>query len=78
MWWVYMFQLSWYLHCTYAHLFLDKYKKDFWVMLIHHIVTLGLVEVAYTAGYVCERAASRLTHSPRKLSLLANRRHLQL
>lgn len=51
MWWVYMLQIAWYIHCTYAHVFLDKYKKDFWAMFIHHVVTLALVYFAYVGGY---------------------------
>ena len=62
MWWVYLLQMSWYLHCTYAHLFFDKYKKDFWAMLTHHVVTLALVYFAFVSGcvYYCTCSRTRL------------------
>jgi hypothetical protein len=55
LWSLYIIQLGWYVHCTYAHLFLDKRKKDFVAMLIHHIVTLALLYGSFVVGYVdCE------------------------
>lgn len=52
-WWVYVLQMGWYVHCTYAHVFLDKRKRDFWQMLAHHIVTLLLLFGSMITGYVC-------------------------
>ena len=49
--WMYVVAMGWYLHCTYAHLFLDPRKSDFAEMLIHHIVTFALLLFAYSKGY---------------------------
>jgi hypothetical protein len=47
----YLFQLGFYLHSTFAHLFMEVRRKDFWEMLVHHIVTLWLIFWSYGAGY---------------------------
>jgi hypothetical protein len=44
----YIFELSWYLSELF---FLDKSKKDFVVMSIHHIFTLTLLGLSYISGF---------------------------
>ena len=49
--WLYYVELGWYLHQTFVHVFLDKRKGDFLVMLIHHLVTVLLISSSWYAGY---------------------------
>eukprot|EP01104_Vermistella_antarctica_P017402 TRINITY_DN6163_c0_g2_i1.p1 TRINITY_DN6163_c0_g2~~TRINITY_DN6163_c0_g2_i1.p1 ORF type:complete len:308 (-),score=66.04 TRINITY_DN6163_c0_g2_i1:39-962(-) len=49
--WIYYIQFGWYVHCTYAHLVLDTRKKDFTEMLIHHVLTLSLINSSLAAGF---------------------------
>ncbi|RWS11413.1 ceramide synthase 1-like protein, partial [Dinothrombium tinctorium] len=42
-----MIQLSYYVFCVYALLFLDEKRKDFSAMLIHHCVTIMLIVFSY-------------------------------
>ena len=45
--WLYMLHMGFYLHCTYATLYLETIRRDFGVMLTHHILTLGLLLFSY-------------------------------
>lgn len=45
--WLYMAQMAFYLHCVYATLYLETIRKDFAVMMIHHFLTLGLLLFSY-------------------------------
>ncbi|KFM71427.1 Ceramide synthase 1, partial [Stegodyphus mimosarum] len=45
---MYMAQCGFYLHSLYATLFLDTWRKDSFVMMIHHILTLGLISISYS------------------------------
>lgn len=49
--WIFMVQMGWYLHCSFAHLVLDTRKSDFWVMIIHHVAALALLYLSFTMGY---------------------------
>lgn len=48
----YGIQASYYIYLLISHLFLDARRKDFWQMLIHHIVTLILVIFSYKFSYL--------------------------
>ncbi|CAK8677886.1 unnamed protein product [Clavelina lepadiformis] len=49
---IYMFQISHYLHCIYATLVLEEWRKDSVVMLIHHLVSIILIVNSYLFRYV--------------------------
>lgn len=48
---LYFAQCGFYLHSVYATLFMDTWRKDFHIMLIHHFVTMALIIVSYGARY---------------------------
>ena len=45
--WLYMAEMGLYLHSIYALMYMETIKKDFWVMLMHHVVTLALLSYSY-------------------------------
>ena len=49
--WLYYVEMGWYLHQSFAHVFLDKRKSDFLVMLSHHLITLLLLYFSWMHGY---------------------------
>lgn len=49
--WMYMIQLGFYVHSLYATVFLDAWRKDSVVMLVHHVLTLVLVSISYSLRY---------------------------
>lgn len=46
----YLLQGSFYGHSIYATLYLDAWRKDSVVMLVHHVVTLVLIVSSYASG----------------------------
>jgi len=48
---MYFFQCGFYLHSVYATLYMDYKRKDFYVMLIHHVITMALIFVSYATRY---------------------------
>ena len=51
--WLFMFQMGFYVHCIYATLFVEVIRKDFAVMMIHHFLTLGLLSYSIGVRYSC-------------------------
>nr|XP_042910002.1 ceramide synthase 1 isoform X3 [Parasteatoda tepidariorum] len=49
---IYMAQCGFYLHSLYATVFLDTWRKDSLVMMIHHVLTLALISFSYSLRYV--------------------------
>ena len=49
--WLYMVQMGFYLHCIYATLYLETIRKDFVVLMLHHVLTLGLLSISYLISY---------------------------
>ncbi|ETE61481.1 Ceramide synthase 1, partial [Ophiophagus hannah] len=47
----YLLQGSFYAHSIYATLYMDAWRKDSVVMLIHHVVTLTLIVFSYVFRY---------------------------
>ena len=43
-------QAVWIYTCL-IHRFFDEHKKDYFVMYAHHVVTIALVAISYSAGY---------------------------
>jgi len=50
--WLYVVNVGWYLHCVYAHCVLEKSKSDFWEMFAHHVITLVLLYFSFVNGFV--------------------------
>ncbi|CAF3032443.1 unnamed protein product [Rotaria socialis] len=48
---MYFVQCGFYLHSIYATLYMDYKRKDFYVMLLHHVVTMTLIFVSYATRY---------------------------
>ena len=49
--WLYFVECGFYLHSIYATLYMDEKRKDFLVMLIHHVLTMTLIIVSYATRY---------------------------
>ena len=45
--WLYMLQMGFYVHCVYASLYLETIRRDFLAMMFHHFLTLGLLSYSY-------------------------------
>lgn len=57
-----MLNLGKYVFNIYAVLKLDERRKDFSVMLMHHLVTIVLLSISYVARYE-RQSVERLTYS---------------
>ena len=57
----YFFEVSWYL-CTLFLLFIDFKRKDFFVMLCHHVLTLMLLMLSWAAGWTRAGVVLLLLH----------------
>uniref|UniRef100_A0A5K3EIH3 TLC domain-containing protein n=1 Tax=Mesocestoides corti TaxID=53468 RepID=A0A5K3EIH3_MESCO len=49
--WLYMFQVGFYIHSFYAALRLDNKRKDTSVILIHHVLTIALLSFSFFARF---------------------------
>lgn len=45
--WLYMVQMGFYIHCAYASIYLETIRRDFVVLMMHHVLTLGLLMFSY-------------------------------
>ena len=45
--WMYMIQMGFYVHCIYASVFLETIRKDFVLLMTHHFLTIGLLSYSY-------------------------------
>jgi ceramide synthetase len=48
---IYYIECGFYLHSIYGTIYMDIVRKDFYVMLIHHILTMTLIIVSYATRY---------------------------
>ncbi|CAF0882433.1 unnamed protein product [Adineta steineri] len=48
---MYFVQCGFYLHSIYGTLYMDYKRKDFYVMLLHHVLTMTLIFVSYATRY---------------------------
>ncbi|XP_071942549.1 ceramide synthase 1-like [Antedon mediterranea] len=48
---VYTLQASFYMHSVFATLYMDTWRKDSYMMLIHHFLTLSLIGFSYLSRY---------------------------
>ena len=44
---LYYLECGFYLHSIYATLFMDQIRKDFAVMILHHVLTMALIVFSY-------------------------------
>jgi ceramide synthetase len=44
---IYIIECGFYIHSIYATCYMDHKRKDFFIMIIHHIVTITLIAVSY-------------------------------
>jgi ceramide synthetase len=49
--WFYFIECGFNFHAIYATLFMDSIKKDFFIMILHHFVTIALIFVSYSTRY---------------------------
>jgi len=47
----YLMQMSFYMHSVYGTLYMDQWRKDSIVMLIHHFLTMTLIGFSYAVRY---------------------------
>ncbi|NWS20200.1 CERS1 synthase, partial [Pachyramphus minor] len=64
----YLLQCSFYGHSIYATAYMDTWRKDSVVMLLHHVVTLTLIasSYAFSRGWGAARGAARGAASSRR------------
>ena len=48
---LYLLQLSIWLVTCFQHRFVDERRKDYYVMYLHHLVTIALVSMSYVSNY---------------------------
>lgn len=48
---IYILQCGYYVHCVYANIWLDIHRADFWALMLHHVVTLSLISFSYASRY---------------------------
>ena len=44
---IYFVECGFYLHSIYGTIYMDEKRKDFAVMLVHHVLTMTLIIVSY-------------------------------
>jgi ceramide synthetase len=49
--WLFTFEVGFYLHYSYGMLFLEARRKDFAVLMAHHILTVALIVGCYTVRF---------------------------
>lgn len=49
--WLFVFEVGFYLHYLYAMAFLDKRQKDFAILLLHHVLTILLIIGCYSLRF---------------------------
>lgn len=43
----YLYELAFYLHSLYAHLFIETLRSDFWALFFHHLISIYLIYYSY-------------------------------
>ena len=46
---IYCIQLAYYVHAVYATFYMDWWRKDSYVMVFHHCLTMALIAFSYAA-----------------------------
>ena len=47
LYWLYMMELGFYLHCIYGTTYMETIRRDYYVMITHHVITLLLLYFSY-------------------------------
>ena len=47
LYWLYMLQMGFYYHSIYAAVYIETIRRDFAVIMTHHLLTLGLLLFSY-------------------------------
>ena len=50
--WIYIFEMGFYVHCLYATIFIETIRKDFVLLILHHVLTFGLLFYSYGVRYI--------------------------
>ena len=48
---LYVIQAGFYLHAVYATVFMDQWRQDFILMILHHVVTIALIAFSFAVRY---------------------------
>ncbi|WKY05336.1 hypothetical protein Q1695_005945 [Nippostrongylus brasiliensis] len=60
-WWYYMVEMSFYYSLLLAS-FYDVKRSDFWQLIIHHVVTIGLLSSSFTINFIRVGTLVLLSH----------------
>uniref|UniRef100_A0A0K0G437 Probable ceramide synthase lagr-1 (inferred by orthology to a C. elegans protein) n=1 Tax=Strongyloides venezuelensis TaxID=75913 RepID=A0A0K0G437_STRVS len=66
---IYFTQGSYYIHSIYATIYMDIWRKDSFLMIIHHFVALTLITLSYGSGHLLEGAFVLFLHDNTDLLL---------
>lgn len=48
---LYFIECGFYMHSLYATIYMDAWRKDFFVMILHHFLTMVLIIASYATRY---------------------------
>jgi ceramide synthetase len=48
---LYFIECGFYMHSLYATIFMDAWRKDFFVMILHHFLTMALIIASYATRF---------------------------
>ena len=51
---LYFAQCGFYVHSIYATIYMDSKRKDFYAMILHHVLTIALISISYVTRSVIE------------------------
>ena len=53
-WWYYMIELTWYWSLTFSQIYgnVQKKRKDFWQMLLHHFAAISLICLSWVCNFL--------------------------
>lgn len=66
--WLYMAEMGFYLHSLYAMLYMETIRRDFKVMMAHHVLTIGLLLFSYFVR-LQNQQTNKSTHTPIAFSI---------
>ena len=52
LYWLYMLQMGFYVHCVYASTFLETIRRDYTLLMLHHFLTLALLSYSFAVRYI--------------------------
>lgn len=51
LYWLYVFELGFYIHCIYATIYIETIRRDFVVLMLHHFLTISLLLFSYAVRF---------------------------